>query len=111
MLTPNGCKSLTPPKCNNEYLSMNSVREFAKVSMNSFSAYEYVPKNLAQETLNKGVRSINDDFLGTRSFETANDWLQNFRKNLIQNRGMLKSKFMSSIGNLGIIKEKVIRKY
>ncbi len=107
MLTPNGCKSLTPPKCNNEYLSMNSVREFAKVSMNSFSAYEYVPENLAQETLNKGVRSINDDFLGTRSFETANDWLQNFRKNLIQNRGMLKSKFMSSIGNLGIIKEKV----
>lgn len=107
MFTSNGCKSLTPPKCNNEYLSMNSVREFAKVSMNSFSAYEYVPENLAQDVLNKGVRSINDDFLGTRSFDSANDWLQNFRKNLIQNRGTIKSKFMSAIGNLGILKEKI----
>ncbi len=103
LFTPNGCRSMAPPSCDSEYLAMNSVRELAKTNSVSKEHFMNVPAGTEKDMLEKGVRGVNDDFLGTQSQETAQEWLQGFRKNLVQSRGLMKTKYQSAIQNLNLI--------
>jgi hypothetical protein len=107
LFSPLGCKSMTKPSCDSTYTSVNSIRELAKVSVTSGEHYKNVPDSLDQELLAKGVRGVNNDFLGTTSFPTAQEWLGNFRKNLIQTRGLMKTKYQSAMQNLNLLEDKL----
>lgn len=108
MFSPNGCKSMTKPSCDSEYLSTNSVRELAKLSDSvTPEQFDNVPVGTELELLEKGVRGVNNDFLGTQSHDTAQGWLQNFRKNLIQSRALIKTRYQSAIMHLNILQDQL----
>lgn len=104
MLIPNGCQSISPPSCDSEFLSVNSLRELAKVSPTG-EHNANVPGPVANELLDKGARSVNNDFLGTMSYGTAGEWVANFRKNYVQARGGMKSRFLTAVQTLNIIED------
>ncbi|KHD90050.1 MAG: hypothetical protein OM95_00580 [Bdellovibrio sp. ArHS] len=108
LYTPNGCRSMTAPSCDNQYLSINSLRELAKASGgNNNEFFDTVPVGTDAELLEKGVRGVNNDFLGTQSFDKAEEWLGSFRKNLIQSRGIMKNKYQSAITHLNLLQDQL----
>ncbi|KYG62332.1 hypothetical protein AZI87_17570 [Bdellovibrio bacteriovorus] len=108
LYTPNGCRSMTPPSCDNQYLSINSLRELAKATGgNNSEFFDTVPAGTEAEMLEKGVRGVNNDFLGTQSFDKAEEWLSNFRKNLIQSRGIMKNKYQSAMTNMNLLQDQL----
>ncbi|AFY00426.1 hypothetical protein [Bdellovibrio bacteriovorus] len=107
MFTPNGCKSMTKPSCDSEYLSANSIRELAKISGPTPEHFDTVPGGTDAEMLEKGVRGVNNDFLGTQSFDSAQEWLANFRKNVIQSRALMKTKYQAAITNLNLLQDQL----
>lgn len=103
MLIPNGCRSIMKPACDSEGLSINSLRELAKPNTPSPEHSKEIPSRLENNLLERGQRSVNNDFLGTRSYDTAAEWVENFRKQFIQNRGSMKNKFQSAVQFMNIL--------
>lgn len=92
VMMPNGCQSLTIPQCEAETLSGNSIRELAKPEGTPTEFDQMVPDGPEKEMLEKGARSVNNDFLSTQAYETANKWVDNFRKNFVEQRWIYKNK-------------------
>lgn len=103
MMIPNGCKSIEKPECDGETLSMNSLRELAKPGGDKGGLSKEVPNGPDQEVISHGARSVNDDFLGTKSFQDASDWVDNFRKNYVQTRGTMKNRAQSAIQFMNLL--------
>lgn len=104
MMMPNGCKSIEKPECDAETLSMNSLRELAKPDgATKAEAGKEVPNGPEQGALQNGPRGVNDDFLGTRGYEDASEWVENFRKNYVQTRGSMKNRVQSAIQFFNIL--------
>ena len=103
MLVPNGCKSVEKPACDAETLSMNSIRELAKPGQNPADSFKENPDGPDKGAVNNGARSVNDDFLGTRGYQEASDWVENFRKNYVENRGSMKNRLQSAIQFLNVL--------
>lgn len=92
LMIPNGCQSLTIPQCESETLSANSIRELAKPEGTPTEFDQLIPDGPEKEMLEKGARSVNNDFLSTQAYETANKWVDNFRKNFVEQRWIYKNK-------------------
>jgi hypothetical protein len=103
MLIPNGCKSITKPSCDSEHLAINSLRELAKQDVREAEQNAQVPQSIEKNMLERGGRSVNDDFLNTRGYMTANEWVDNFRKNYVQTRGSMKNKLQASVQFMNIL--------
>ncbi|UXR65973.1 hypothetical protein EZJ49_06895 [Bdellovibrio bacteriovorus] len=103
MMIPNGCRSIEKPECDAATLSLNSIRELARPDGDRTEHSKEIPKGPEDDVVNRGPRDVNDDFLGTRSYEEAADWVENFRKNYVSARGSMKSRLQSSIQFLNII--------
>ncbi|WP_413577645.1 hypothetical protein ACLVWU_04420 [Bdellovibrio sp. HCB290] len=103
MMVPNGCKSVEKPSCDAETLSLNSIRELAKPGANPADSFKENPEGPEKGAVNNGARSVNDDFLGTRGYQEAADWVENFRKNYVQNRGSMKSRLQSAIQFMNVM--------
>lgn len=103
MMIPNGCKSIEKPACDSETLSINSLRELAKKDGARSEPGKNLPEGPEAGAVRNGPRSVNDDFLGTRSYEDASEWVNNFRKNYVQVRGSLKNRAHSAIQFLNVL--------
>lgn len=103
MMIPNGCKSIEKPECDAATLSLNSIRELARPEGDRTEHGREVPRGPEDDVVNRGPRDVNDDFLGTRSFDDASAWVENFRKNYVTVRGSMKSRVQSAIQFLNII--------
>lgn len=107
IFAPNGCRSMIKPACDSDYLSVNSIRELAKNDASKAEQFKTVPMGTEAELLDKGVRAVNNDFLGTRSYKSAEDWLANFRKNLVQARGNIKNRYQAAVTNLNLLQDQM----
>lgn len=105
LLVPNGCGSVTKPECDAETLSMNSLRDLAKPHSKDSSHSDPIPHNPEDDLVQRGARGVNDDFLGTKGFDSASEWLSSFRKNYVQARGSMKNRLQSSIQFLNILSD------
>ncbi|MCE3010196.1 MAG: hypothetical protein LW875_06265 [Proteobacteria bacterium] len=103
LLIPNGCKSIQPPKCDSETLSLNAIRELAKNNNQANEFDDLVGRGPEKELISKGARSVNDDFLGTLSYEKASEWVANFRKNFIEQRWMMRNKIFNGSHHLTLL--------
>jgi hypothetical protein len=103
MMMPNGCKSIEMPSCDAETLSMNSLRELAKPDGFKAEPGKNIPEGPESSVIKNGPRSVNNDFLGTRGYKDASEWVSNFRKNFIQIRGSLKNRAQSSIQFMNVL--------
>jgi len=97
MLIPNSCQSITKPQCESETLAINSIRELAKTDGKPTEHSRDYPQSPAALLLERGVRSVNDDFLGTRSSKSTASWVKNLRDNYVTQRGRAKNRFHNAI--------------
>lgn len=103
LFMPNGCKSMTLPQCDNQTLAVNAIRELAKKTGTLTEFDELVPTGPAQNLIDRGARAVNDDFLGTMSYEKASDWVANFRQNFVETRWIMKNKLFNANQNVTAI--------
>lgn len=103
MFIPNGCKSITKPACDMEHLSLNNLRELAKQDQSNSGYNQQVPQTPDKDMLQRGDRSVNNDFLNTRGYMTASEWVDNFRKNFVQTRGSTKNRLQSAVQFMNVM--------
>lgn len=111
LIVPNGCKSIEAPKCNGDYLSLNSMRQFAKKNFTSTALATDIlsplPEGPQADLLDNEMPAINTDILDLAEFETSDKWLRNFSKNLSDSRIVMKRKLIAAINALNVITQKV----
>ncbi|QDK37256.1 hypothetical protein [Bdellovibrio sp. NC01] len=103
MFIPNGCKSITKPGCDMEHLSLNNLRELAKQDQSQNNTSAQVPQSPEKTALERGARGVNNDFLNTRGYMTASEWVDNFRKNFVATRGSIKNRLQSSVQFMNVM--------
>ncbi len=106
LIVPNGCKSLTPPKCESDYLNQNAIREFAKSSYKknalNLDILDSVPEGAQDDLLKDPFTAVNNDILGLGDYQTSDAWLDNFRENFSGSRTIVKRKVLRAINFLDI---------
>ncbi len=119
MLVPNGCKSITVPKCDGDYLALNAIREFAKKDMRkkkiTLDVLSELPEGPGQDILNDTFTDVNNDILDLAEQPDASAWLENFQSNLSGTRSLMKNKLIKAVTFLDIAsthlkKEKLLEK-
>lgn len=111
LIVPNGCKSITAPKCEAEYLNQNAIREFSKSSYKkqamNLDILDSVPDGAQADLLNDPFTAVNKDILGLADYQTSDAWLDNFRENFAGTRAIVKRKLLRSINHLDIVTKNV----
>ena len=101
MLVPNGCRSLSPAKCDGDRLALNSIREFAKEDFKKealeLDILSEVPNGPDDDLVNDMIPSVNVDELDLGAHRTASDWLESFSGNLSQSRALMKKRLIKAI--------------
>lgn len=103
LLMPNGCRAITAPKCDNQTLAINAIRELAKKTGTSTEFDDLIPNGPENELTEKGARAVNNDFLATTSYEKASEWVGNFRKNFTETRWIMKNKVFNANQTMTVI--------
>ncbi|WP_127717423.1 hypothetical protein [Halobacteriovorax sp. HLS] len=111
LIVPNGCKSITAPKCDGDFLAQQAMREFAKEDFKetalNLDIMTSVPEGPQDDLLSDPFTSVNVDELDLGGFANAEAWLANFRENFAGTRALMKKKLIKSISTLNITKSKI----
>ncbi|OUR99949.1 hypothetical protein A9Q84_02655 [Halobacteriovorax marinus] len=111
MIVPNGCKSITAPKCDGDYLAQQAMREFAKEDFREnaldLDVLSSVPEGPQDDLLADPFTSVNIDELDLGGFANAESWLANFRENFAGTRALMKKKLIHAVSTLNIAKAKL----
>lgn len=101
MLVPNGCRSLSPSKCDGDRLALNSIREFAKEDFKKealeLDILSEVPNGPDDDLVNDMIPSVNVDELDLAAHDTASDWLEHFSGNLGRSRALMKGRLIKAV--------------
>lgn len=101
MLVPNGCRSLSPAKCDGDRLALNSIREFAKEDFKKealkLDILSEVPDGPDDDLVNDMIPSVNVDELDLAAHISADKWLENFSGNLSRSRALMKSRLIKAV--------------
>ncbi|MES2768050.1 MAG: hypothetical protein V4596_02805 [Bdellovibrionota bacterium] len=96
LFVSNGCKSLTAPQCDSENLSLNSLRELAKVKVQTEEFDKVLTSGPEAELLRKGARSVNNDFMALADYDKASDWVKNFSGNFQERQVLFKNRLLNA---------------
>ncbi len=111
LIVPNGCKSITVPKCNGDYLAQQAMREFAKEDFRetalNLDVLSSVPEGPQDDLLSDPFTSVNVDELDLGGFANAEAWLANFKENFTGTRALMKKKLIHAISTLNITKANI----
>lgn len=111
ILVPNGCKSITAPKCDGDYLAQQAMREFAKEDFRenalNLDILSSVPEGPQDDLLTDPFTSVNVDELDLGGFRNAEAWLANFRENFAGTRALMKKKLIHAVSTLNVAKAKL----
>jgi len=111
LIVPNGCKSITTPKCDGDYLSQNAIREFAKEDFKrkalDIDVMSEVPDGAQEDLMTNPFSEVNTDVLDLATVPNAEEWLNRFRKNFSGARGVMKSKLILAMSTLNIVYSKM----
>jgi hypothetical protein len=111
LIVPNGCKSITAPKCDGDYLAKQAMREFAKEDFRetalNLDIMASVPEGPQDDLLTDPFTSVNVDELDLGGFANAEAWLANFRENFAGTRALMKKKLIKSVSTLNITKSQI----
>lgn len=92
----NGCESVTKPQCDSENLTLNSLRELAKIQVQTNEFDSQIPAGPHVELLKKGARDVNNDFLSLLDHNTANEWVENFKDNFTSQQWIYRNKILNA---------------
>lgn len=106
MLFPTGCKGISPAHCDNEFLSTQRIREFAKknYSKNALNQdfMKALPQGAEKDLLDDPFVDYNNDILEYGKFPDMNDWAKRFAQNLRKSRSFIKKRLVKGIELLEI---------
>jgi hypothetical protein len=104
LLVPNGCRSVTLPKCELQRLSLDAIRELAKPPGVLSGFEKNVPEGPQSDLLSRGARGVNNGFLGTRSTD-AQEWVKNFASRFNETRWVSRNKLQGAIRHSRILEK------
>ncbi|PIK16103.1 hypothetical protein [Halobacteriovorax sp. JY17] len=111
LIVPNGCKSITIPKCDGDFLATQAMREFAKEDFRetalNLDVLSNVPEGPQDDLLSDPFTSVNVDELDLGGFANAESWLVNFKENFSGTRALMKKKLIHAISTLNIAKANI----
>ena len=104
ILVPNGCRSISRPKCDLQRLALDAVRELAKppqIDSGFERNYADGPQALLLE---RGARTVSDGFLGTRS-QDSDAWAKNFIQRFNEARWAHRNKLQNAKRFAGLVRQ------
>lgn len=104
LLVPNGCRSITLPKCELQRLSLDAIRELAKPPGNASGFERNLPDGPQADLISRKVRSINNGFLGTQATD-AQAWVKNFTNRFNDARWVSRNKLQGAIRQSRILEK------
>jgi len=102
LLVPNGCRSVTLPKCELQRLSLDAVRELAKPPGVVSGFEQNLPNGPQDDVIKRGVRSVNNGFLGTQASDAA-AWAKNFVTRFNEARWVSRNKIQGALRNARLL--------
>lgn len=111
IIVPTGCKSITTPKCEADYLNQNAIREFAKHDFKKEAAnldlLTSIPEGAQQDMMIDPFTEVNRDILDFAQFKNADAWLDNFRENFSGARTLIRKNLLQAVTSLDVISKKI----
>lgn len=111
LIVPNGCKSITPPKCETDYLNQNAIRHFSSSEYKKEAAnldfMTSIPEGSQLGMLKDPFTEVNKDILGLSKFDTSDAWAENLRENFSGTRTLIRKNLLQSISTLDILSKKI----
>ncbi len=111
LIIPLGCENVTKPKCDQESLSLNSIRELAKNTLDQLDPkLDFLqPLSLGPEDqmLLKPTPDVGTDILNLGQELNADVWASNFKEKLSNKGSLLKQDLLSAISFYQILSSKV----
>lgn len=111
IIVPSGCKSMTPPKCESDYLNQNAIREFAKNDFKkeaiNLDILSTVPEGAQKDLMSDPFSEVNRDILDFSQFKNSDAWLDNFRENFSAARSLMRKRLLLAVTNLDMISTRV----
>ncbi len=104
ILVPNGCRSMSLPKCELQRLSLDALRELAKPPGISSGFERNVPNGPQDDLIKRGARSVNTGFLGTQGSE-AQSWVGNFTTRFNEARWASRNKLQGALRHAGFMEK------
>ncbi len=96
LLVPNGCRSISLPKCELQRLSLDAIRELAKPPGVNSGFERNLPNGPQDDLIKRGTRSVNNGFLGTQTAD-AQAWVKNFATRFNDARWVSRNKLQGAI--------------
>lgn len=104
MITPNGCRSTTMPKCDLQRLALDAVRELAKPAKTESGFESQFPDGPQSNLIKRGARNVSDGFLGTNSSD-ADQWAKNFTQRFTEARWVNRNKLQNAKRVASLLKQ------
>ncbi len=95
LMVPNGCRSLTLPKCDLQRIAIDAVRELAKPPQAASGFESHFNDGPQGMLLSRGARSVSDGFLGTNGSD-AESWVKNFTTRFNEARWVSRNKLQNA---------------
>lgn len=95
LMVPNGCRSLTIPKCDLQRIAIDAVRELAKPPQAASGFESHFNDGPQGMLLSRGARSVSDGFLGTKGTD-AESWVKNFTTRFNEARWVSRNKLQNA---------------
>ncbi len=106
MFFSTNCRGTSPSRCDNDFLSSQRIRDFAKSSYNKMALnhdfMKSIPNGAEKELLDDPFVDYNNDILEYGKFPDMNEWAQSFAKNIRKSRSYIKNKLMNAISTLEV---------
>jgi hypothetical protein len=102
-----GCESLARPECTEGQLNLDSFRDFTlsddifRLARNPRNAP--LSQNPTASFFSNPLPLKEDDLLHLTQYSTTQAWVENFRNNLVQTRGLQKIRLSSALSRLDVI--------
>jgi hypothetical protein len=110
MITPNSCKSIEKPACDNSFLAINSLRKLSALdqdkmyrlpvdgsSRHSTDHTEILPSGPQADLVRDQKPAVNTDIAGIRSQDDAREWLKNFYTNISKRKAMYNARLWEAV--------------
>ncbi|CAN5548381.1 hypothetical protein BH10BDE1_BH10BDE1_32060 [soil metagenome] len=104
LLVPNGCRSVSQPRCELQRLSLDAIRELAKPPGVMSGFEKNMPEGPQADLIGRGARGVNNGFLGTRSAD-AQEWVKNFASRFNEARWVSRNKLQGAIRQSRILEK------
>ena len=103
----NGCESMTPTECSDHDLNLEKLSQLtvpsSTLDVTETSLGKPIVGSPVDELFSKPIPLKEDDLLNLGDFKGTDEWIKNFRDNIVKTRGYQKIRFNRALSHLNLI--------